>query len=1032
MDEPIKIKLSPGYMRFFIYNIVHDVAHDWFNKQRMEMGISNPNMEIITESILKKKKRGLTGGNKNPYVNEEQKVLIFETFDNFVTRSTISKMLFYDILSPIKDIINDNISEYFVSYIEHVYKINSFINDDILIHLYYLLDLDFKTTKDEYIKHLNNELMSVIIEIVDVGIPKKIIDMRLFNSIDISTPFYIEFSKQVNTLISLIEQIEYGQLREPPELIEDQILQYKEINIFLKGFMEAIGKNRLFEMEYDDDKDSDIFIGGTIMREGIKTRTSQKDRRIQLRKKRMNEINKMRQSSQMEKRIYIKNTSTSTTLLLKQIFIENQKLLHTIESNVAIIFIETIMKLFNTYYSSIPLGYYGDLFITYINHLQQNNQEIYDPNTINSIFQLMLSVNSDDYYIDGFINSINDIILDSSDNLKIQSGGNGLRGTQHIRYIFNNFTLINPFNKPLSSNFEINKSLFQYIKTNSDENMLYEMSEILSNYFDNYPLAIENITIRHNKNTYITYFNRLSKINMPSDVDIVDTISNLVSSNYDFTQVDIEKTKLVFDNILDIIKNPSLIELKKENLLSLSDITKLIVVPRRTIISDKNKHHYIKIKKLETLVFSHIRLYYYLILSYFNKDIFVDGDTLEEYISYISYKILPSCEALYNKYFKILEQMKIASELQGLQLNKQNILAYRNIIKCIYNSVNSTIKIHDSQLQYSSTFERELVNHQKNILFKLTGGKKNILRAQIPRTHDTHLINFVGKNIYKSNYVSGSNVYKGNIRKSQKPFLNYLNKSTRGMVNYKNSMYNSKLYYINNSVTTKTSVMPTFFCPISSILDGQPTCRNIDYITFEGGNMHVLLYDKDNKIQLKTHRFPENPKKLSVEFLIEVDNEVILDDKIIIQDITKATILNARENINESINTISKLLVLIPNRDFDTLNEHIINGTYVIDQSTGKKIYPRREILKIIWKKMLGDFMQELNIVTKNSGYTLNYKKGETILDKNEFRLGLANDRPSAVRMIILTIFAKSGIKPNMISGYINYDGKYLLGIRDE
>jgi hypothetical protein len=94
----------------------------------------------------------------------------------------------------------------------------------------------------------------------------------------------------------------------------------------------------------------------------------------------------------------------------------------------------------------------------------------------------------------------------------------------------------------------------------------------------------------------------------------------------------------------------------------------------------------------------------------------------------------------------------------------------------------------------------------------------------------------------------------------------------------------------------------------------------------------------------------------------------------------------------------------------------------------------RRKIITSSFRKSLGDFLQELNSVIRNGGYISApaYKNiaGKTIVPPEILRLGLANDRPSGIRMILLILFGQTGINDKCAGGFINNDGKYLIAIR--
>ena len=90
----------------------------------------------------------------------------------------------------------------------------------------------------------------------------------------------------------------------------------------------------------------------------------------------------------------------------------------------------------------------------------------------------------------------------------------------------------------------------------------------------------------------------------------------------------------------------------------------------------------------------------------------------------------------------------------------------------------------------------------------------------------------------------------------------------------------------------------------------------------------------------------------------------------------------------------------------------------------------RKQILNKSFRKSLGDFLQELYGVVYNSGYVESVVRNPNILEPNKGRLILSNDRPSAIRLFILILFATEGINPKCMGGYINKKGKYNVAYR--
>ncbi len=82
----------------------------------------------------------------------------------------------------------------------------------------------------------------------------------------------------------------------------------------------------------------------------------------------------------------------------------------------------------------------------------------------------------------------------------------------------------------------------------------------------------------------------------------------------------------------------------------------------------------------------------------------------------------------------------------------------------------------------------------------------------------------------------------------------------------------------------------------------------------------------------------------------------------------------------------------------------------------------RRLIVESSFVKGLGDFLQEAAGFVENSGYEGTPNTNPTnpfIRAPNEGRLQLNNDRPSSVRAILLVLYGKGAINPNVVAGFM-------------
>jgi len=137
---------------------------------------------------------------------------------------------------------------------------------------------------------------------------------------------------------------------------------------------------------------------------------------------------------------------------LKERYIENASLINELEVDIGVIFIQMLIKLFDIHYSSIPLEYYGDLFMVFINQMRFDDPTTYNQEVITYMIDILLTTNSDDYFINGFTNSLEDIVFKDSIQERTElKGGRSVRGIVEFNRIFNNFTTVNPDSKTLPS-----------------------------------------------------------------------------------------------------------------------------------------------------------------------------------------------------------------------------------------------------------------------------------------------------------------------------------------------------------------------------------------------------------------------------------------------------------------------------------------------------------------------------------------------------------------------------------------------------
>ena len=141
---------------------------------------------------------------------------------------------------------------------------------------------------------------------------------------------------------------------------------------------------------------------------------------------------------------------------------------------------------------------------------------------------------------------------------------------------------------------------------------------------------------------------------------------------------------------------------------------------------------------------------------------------------------------------------------------------------------------------------------------------------------------------------------------------------------------------------------------------------------------------------------------------------------------------------------------LIPHTSI-SMSSRMIDKTEIWEQTAGLEGYKvRRELAHITSKKGKGDQLQEFSGTMDNGGYTGQiYKSGEEIatvkgrgkkrsaiiteqpiIDPNDGRVMLGNDTPSAIRAMVITLFADNDINPRCLAGYMPKEGFYVIASR--
>lgn len=547
--------------------------------------------------------------------------------------------------------------------------------------------------------------------------------------------------------------------------------------------------------------------------------------------------------------------------------------------------------------------------------------------------------------------------------------------------------------------------------------------DIINNYLNKCEINVieqKGIKLR-NKYSFVGAINSIVNINLLEDNELSNFfIQTLSYKKYYFNNVNINNFNNNIKVITDIVNNLKNIDMSNTN--PKLTIQKLLneenkiknIFKKTTNLNNNQKSILNRIILIEQRVSDVVKTLNLLLLL-----IIKDGDFM-----YALNETKEEIITLLNNYILILQNSINSFDVREGNLTTNEIIMYKYITTIIILSLLKEIEFsskesYDSILNKTDdTFEEELLMKQKSILEKLCGGDDYEISNIIPLNFDKTLMNFFYDSLSRfENYT----LLSGTTNNVKDTFIKYLLKSNPGyeIINLNESFLN-QLYYINNAVTNNNANLPKYFCPISSVIDGQPTCQNLNRHPFEKGNIGVNIHDDNNSIQIITEY---TEPKYVINYSLKINNTII-EDTIIIDNINNSIELNAVTNIQKSFFEVYEIIKNIRKTENKSMYQIILEKINTNDNE-GRMI--RHKLIKIMWKKIMGDFLQEINVIVKNSGYINEVEKSVNVLDRNIFRLGLANDRPSAIRMITLILFAKSGITDNVIAGFLNNDGKYLI-----
>lgn len=238
-----------------------------------------------------------------------------------------------------------------------------------------------------------------------------------------------------------------------------------------------------------------------------------------------------------------------------------------------------------------------------------------------------------------------------------------------------------------------------------------------------------------------------------------------------------------------------------------------------------------------------------------------------------------------------------------------------------------------------------------------------------------------------------------------------------------NRYKNTKMYVINNAMTTqgkdaKTKIVNELYmkqnieslCPISSVIDAQGTMgsctKGRKSSNFISSAIDIFIEGPELEMGITMPVGKKNGQHI-LTYYASYGELFISDSKI------NAIISDGITNILSANNTFKSLL------------EHI-ELTFQ-DRTPTWRIFENieqlQEIIRVASRKMMGDFLQELNAIVENGGFVSAVPQ----YNKNYYILLANGDQPSTVRAAYLLLHNKTqGINPNAAVTFITTAQGYL------
>jgi hypothetical protein len=262
----------------------------------------------------------------------------------------------------------------------------------------------------------------------------------------------------------------------------------------------------------------------------------------------------------------------------------------------------------------------------------------------------------------------------------------------------------------------------------------------------------------------------------------------------------------------------------------------------------------------------------------------------------------------------------------------------------------------------------------------------------------------------------------------------------------------NKKFLINNALSTKSTYISKAikFCPESSIFDPMSMCSSgtIQSDGIEIGNMDVTIHHQNvagYRIQVEVIDGNQSANMgdpgwdfANVSFNIVANLQ--LGKEHLLNNLTipiAASDSWGKGGIFGAANVLMELGQIVDelNTKFTGGKKNLRNLYNWVGTDGAAQRKARSAIVGVLFKKGLGDNLQELNGVITNGGYITGQRAQRTprpysILPPNQGRMMLGTDQPSAVRAMFLVMMGQGAINDNAVAGYVGSDGHYILAAR--